>query len=173
MKTSIVSDLLLSDVKNSLVRRRSITTILFSALSLSISVISFIVLITYDFGYKSELEFYISFVMIAFLIAAILQFIFGKKLYYYKPENVPVKCHLYFFDTTSEKLIQAVKTNDINFLKSVVNDYDRGIKMELAYTPNYSIAICQCYKYVPYEYIPDSEVITLTNSEVELLLNVK
>ena len=78
MKTSIVSDLLLSDVKNSLVRRRSITTILFSALSLSISVISFVVLITYDFGYKSELEFYISFVMIAFLIAAILHFTSGS-----------------------------------------------------------------------------------------------
>ena len=83
-----------------------------------------------------------------------------------------MKAQVFYFDTTSEKLFDAIKNKDTNYLKSVYTDIDRGVKLEMAYTDNYSLAICQAYKYVPYEFVPDSDIINLSNEEVDLLLKV-
>ena len=172
MKTSTLSDALLSNVKNNITRRKTILTLLISALNLSISIASFVFLMVYDFGTNNEMKFYISFIMVAFLIIAVLQFLFGERQYYYLPDNTPLKAQVFYFDTTSEKLFDAIKNKNTNDLKSVYTDIDRGVKLEMAYTDNYSLAICQAYKYVPYEFVPDSDIINLSNEEVDLLLKV-
>ena len=63
---------------------------------------------------NNEMKFYISFIMVAFLIIAVLQFLFGKRQYYYLPDNTPLKAQVFYFDTTSEKLFDAIKNKNTN-----------------------------------------------------------
>lgn len=172
MKTSVLSDTLLSKYQDKILRKKSPASWVSFFVVLSVAIASLIFLFSYNFGSDSELKFYVSFVMVAFFIIAVLQFLFGKKRYYYTPDNVVVNACEYYFNTTSDKLFDAIKKGDKDYLKSVSNSVDSGIKLEMAYTDNGSLSVCQSFKYIPYEYLPDSEVVDLSKKEVELLIGL-
>ena len=64
---------------------------------------------------------------------------------------------------------KAIASKDAKALKSYKNESENGLKLELVYSDDFSIARYRLYRYIPFEFQPDSEIIELNAEQVKVL----
>ena len=74
-----------------------------------------------------------------------------------------------YFDTANANVEKAIASKDAKALKSYKNESENGLKLELAYSDDYSVARYRLYRYIPFEFQPDSEIIELNAEQVKVL----
>lgn len=74
-----------------------------------------------------------------------------------------------YFDTANANVEKAIATKDNKALKSYKNTTENGLKLELAYSDDYSIARYRLYRYIPFEFQADSEIIEINAEQVKVL----
>ena len=74
-----------------------------------------------------------------------------------------------YFDTATANVEKAIAAKDAKALKSYKNTTENGLKLELAYSDDHSIARYRLYRYIPFEFQPDSEIIELKAEQVKVL----
>lgn len=77
--------------------------------------------------------------------------------------------HTLYFDTTNANVEKAIASKDAKALKNYKNESENGLKLELAYSNDHSIARYRLYRYIPFEFQPDSEIIELKAEQVKVL----
>lgn len=77
--------------------------------------------------------------------------------------------HTLYFDTTNANVEKAIASKDSKALKNYKNESENGLKLELAYSDDHSIARYRLYRYIPFEFQPDSEIIELKAEQVKVL----
>ena len=77
--------------------------------------------------------------------------------------------HTLYFDTTNANVEKAIASKDAKALKNYKNESENGLKLELAYSDDHSIARYRLYRYIPFEFQPDSEIIELNAEQVKVL----
>ncbi len=75
-----------------------------------------------------------------------------------------------YFDTANANVEKAIAAKDAKALKSYKNESENGLKLELAYSDDYSVARYRLYRYIPFEFQPDSEIIELNADQVKILI---
>ena len=70
---------------------------------------------------------------------------------------------------TDEHGRKSKRATDKKALKSYKNTTENGLKLELAYSDDYSIARYRLYRYIPFEFQPDSEIIEINAERVKVL----
>jgi hypothetical protein len=74
-----------------------------------------------------------------------------------------------YFDTANANVEKAIAAKDAKALKSYKNTTENGLKLELAFSDDHSIARYRLYRYIPFEFQPDSEIIELNAEQVKVL----
>ena len=74
-----------------------------------------------------------------------------------------------YFDTANANVEKAIAAKDAKALKSYKNTTENGLKLELAFSDDHSIARYRLYRYIPFEFQPDSEIIELKAEQVKVL----
>ena len=74
-----------------------------------------------------------------------------------------------YFDTATANVEKAIAAKDSKALKSYKNNSENGLKLELTYSDDYSVARYRLYRYIPFEFQPDSEIIELNAEQVKVL----
>jgi hypothetical protein len=77
--------------------------------------------------------------------------------------------HTLYFDTANANVEKAIASKDAKALKNYKNESENGLKLELAYSDDLSIARYRLYRYIPFEFQPDSEIIELNAEQVKVL----
>ena len=75
-----------------------------------------------------------------------------------------------YFDTATANVEKAIAAKDAKALKSYKNTTENGLKLELAYSDDFSVARYRLYRYIPFEFQPDSEIIELKPEQVKVLI---
>ncbi len=78
--------------------------------------------------------------------------------------------HTFYFDTANANVEKAIAAKDAKALKSYRNTTENGLKLELAYTDDFSVARYRLYRYIPFEFQPDSEIIEINAEQVKVLI---
>lgn len=79
--------------------------------------------------------------------------------------------HSFYFDTTTANIEKAIAAKDAKTLKNYKNTSENGLKLELAYSDDYSIARYRLYRYIPFEFQPDSEIIEIKADQVKIIIS--
>ena len=79
--------------------------------------------------------------------------------------------HTLYFDTANANVEKAIASKDAKALKNYKNESENGLKLELAYSDDLSIARYRLYRYIPFEFQPDSEIIELNADQVKVLIS--
>ena len=74
-----------------------------------------------------------------------------------------------YFDTANANVEKAIAAKDAKALKNYKNATENGLKLELAYSDDYSVARYRLYRYIPFEFQPDSEIIEINAEQVKVL----
>ena len=74
-----------------------------------------------------------------------------------------------YFDTANANVEKAISAKDAKALKSYKNESENGLKLELVYSDDFSVARYRLYRYIPFEFQPDSEIIELNAEQVKVL----
>ena len=74
-----------------------------------------------------------------------------------------------YFDTATANVEKAIAAKDAKALKSYKNESENGLKLELAYSDDHSIARYRLYRYIPFEFQPDSEIVEINAEQVKVL----
>lgn len=78
--------------------------------------------------------------------------------------------HTFYFDTATANVEKAIAAKDAKALKSYKNTTENGLKLELAYSDDFSVARYRLYRYIPFEFQPDSEIIEINAEQVKVLI---
>ena len=76
-----------------------------------------------------------------------------------------------YFDTANANVEKAIAAKDAKALKSYKNTTENGLKLELAFSDDHSIARYRLYRYIPFEFQPDSEIIEINADQVKVLIS--
>ena len=76
-----------------------------------------------------------------------------------------------YFDTANANVEKAIAAKDAKALKNYKNESENGLKLELAYSDDLSIARYRLYRYIPFEFQPDSEIIEIKADQVKVLIS--
>jgi hypothetical protein len=76
-----------------------------------------------------------------------------------------------YFDTANANVEKAIAAKDAKALKSYKNTTENGLKLELAFSDDHSIARYRLYRYIPFEFQPDSEIIEINADQVKMLIS--
>ena len=74
-----------------------------------------------------------------------------------------------YFETANANVEKAIAAKDAKALKSYKNTTENGLKLELVFSDDHSIARYRLYRYIPFEFQPDSEIIELNAEQVKVL----
>lgn len=77
-----------------------------------------------------------------------------------------------FFDTDNASVEKAISAKDAKSLKDYKNSAENGLKLELAYSDDFSIARYRLYRYIPFEFQPDSEIIDINPEQAQILTTI-
>ena len=80
--------------------------------------------------------------------------------------------YTFYFDTANANVEKAITAKDAKALKSYKNETENGLKLELAFSDDHSVARYRLYRYIPFEFQPDSEIINLDADQVKILINL-
>ena len=80
--------------------------------------------------------------------------------------------YTFYFDTANANVEKAIAAKDAKALKSYKNESENGLKLELAFSDDHSVARYRLYRYIPFEFQPDSEIIELNADQVNILINL-
>lgn len=74
-----------------------------------------------------------------------------------------------YFETANANVEKAIAAKDAKALKSYKNTTENGLKLELVFSDDHSIARYRLYRYIPFEFQPDSEIIEINAEQVKVL----
>ncbi len=74
-----------------------------------------------------------------------------------------------YFDTANANVEKAIAAKDAKALKSYKNENENGLKLELAFSDDHSVARYRLYRYIPFEFQPDSEIVEINAEQVKVL----
>lgn len=112
---------------------------------------------------------YLGYGLIGLGIAAF--FVLKDKLIYKPTERVINKRTLGFDLNESKKLISILETKDFKKLSELKrNDNNAGLLLVLYSSPMDSICYAQALQYVPYEYVPVTDILKLDGSDADAFI---
>ena len=76
-----------------------------------------------------------------------------------------------YFETANANVEKAIAAKDAKALKSYKNTTENGLKLELVFSDDHSIARYRLYRYIPFEFQPDSEIIEINADQVKVLIS--
>ena len=74
-----------------------------------------------------------------------------------------------YFDAANANVEKAIASKDTKALKNYKNTTENGLKLELAYSDDHSVARYRFYRYIPFEFQPDGEIVELNTEQVKVL----
>ena len=107
------------------------------------------------------------------LIIGIAQLAFGGKAYIYTPTNSKVYGRVFFCTSgKGQETISAIKSKNWGQLEKLIAHNESGVKLEFVTSKDRQFARCQVLTFIPYNFEPLSDIITLSGEEMEELLKV-
>ena len=107
------------------------------------------------------------------LIIGIAQLAFGGKAYIYTPTNSKVYGRVFFCTSgKGQETISAIKSKNWAQLEKLIANNESGVKLEFVTSKDRQFARCQVLTFIPYNFEPLSDIITLSGEEMEELLKV-
>lgn len=174
MKTYTIIPALIEDINEKIKKQRSRKSWINAAIFGAIFIITTALIVAMNFDEKSSIYFMLMLISISCAIMSLLSILFVKHEFKYLPSNQSIWGKTLYFDTTSvETLKEAIEQHDKKLLIKLLNNEERGIKMELITTDDYQLARYRLFKYVPFEFQSQTENIDIEAATAELLLNIK
>ena len=107
------------------------------------------------------------------LIIGIAQLAFGGKAYIYTPTNSKLHGRVFFCTSgKGQETISAIKSKNWAQLEKLIAHNESGVKLEFVTSKDRQFARCQVLTFIPYNFEPLSDIITLSGEEMEELLKV-
>ena len=107
------------------------------------------------------------------LIIGIAQLAFGGKAYIYTPTNSKLHGRVFFCTSgKGQETISAIKSKNWGQLEKLIAHNESGVKLEFVTSKDRQFARCQVLTFIPYNFEPLSDIITLSGEEMEELLKV-
>lgn len=107
------------------------------------------------------------------LIIGIAQLAFGGKAYIYTPTNSKVYGRVFFCTSgKGQETISAIKSKNWAQLEKLIAHNESGVKLEFVTSKDRQFARCQVLTFIPYNFEPLSDIMTLSAEEMEALLKV-
>ena len=107
------------------------------------------------------------------ILVGIVQLAFGGKAYIYTPTNSKVYGRVFFCTSgKGQETISAIKSKNWAQLEKLIAHNESGVKLEFVTSKDRQFARCQVLTFIPYNFEPLSDIITLSGEEMEELLKV-
>ncbi|MGL5682338.1 MAG: hypothetical protein ACRDDZ_04680 [Marinifilaceae bacterium] len=117
---------------------------------------------------------FLAFASIVGLVVGICNIFTAPKLMVYTPTNS--KIHIYHFEfgiNDYAKTKEILNTGNLHDLLQLEKSDGLSIRLEIAISNDEQLVAYQYFKYIPYEYVPDSDIIYLDWKTAKLFCGVK
>lgn len=143
-----------------------------AAIAFGIAVVAVAVLYAAQISQKSPLYFILGLTAVVGVIMGITTIIFTKKAMYLADGNQRLECRSFFFNTTQNVLTEAIASRNANQLRSLMNNNDSGLRLDVLSSADRSVARYRIYKYIPFEYQPISEIVDIDDATLRVLVEL-
>ena len=107
------------------------------------------------------------------ILVGIVQLASGGKAYIYTPTNSKLHGRVFFCTSgKGQETISAIKSKNWGQLEKLIAHNESGVKLEFVTSKDRQFARCQVLTFIPYNFEPLSDIITLSGEEMEDLLKV-
>ena len=107
------------------------------------------------------------------ILVGIVQLAFGGKAYIYTPTNSKLHGRVFFCTSgKGQETISAIKSKNWGQLEKLIAHNESGVKLEFVTSKDRQFSRCQVLTFIPYNFEPLSDIITLSGEEMEELLKV-
>ena len=107
------------------------------------------------------------------ILVGIVQLAFGGKAYIYTPTNSKLHGRVFFCTSgKGQETISAIKSKNWAQLEKLIAHNESGVKLEFVTSKDRQFARCQVLTFIPYNFEPLSDIMTLSAEEMEELLKV-
>lgn len=171
MKTNNIPETLIEDVKEDIIRYKETKTIVKAVIYIALAIVLGILLMTANIDGKSWTGMCLGFVAIVLLIMGGIE-LFGKKKGM-KYKGVKINAYqVYFKNPSTSEISRAIREKDTVFLKKEVNSTDMGLRVNMIAAEDGSLCRYRMYKYVPFDYQPEGEIVELTKEMVKAFAEI-
>lgn len=173
MKSSI-STKLLEGAEQTICQRAGYKDYIVAALFLISAVALVFVLTKLDLKENSALYFTLWLAVVTATIVGIVKLFTAKKVYFVEATQSPLSQYVLYFEGLSpEELERQLKASNCEKLKKYFCNSEKSLKMELLTSADRNFSKCLIYKFIPYNYEPVSEVMTLPQDVVIAILSMQ
>lgn len=139
---------------------------------LAISLFIAAIILTVNFHPDSASGVYLGVVTLSILgiIFFIIKIISGSKNMVYTPSGSRIKNYSLFFKNEDyDKLVKSFGSGNINSLYNISSGGNSGLRVDIIVSDDGKFAVCQIFKYIPYNYEPASEIYSIKESDIAML----
>lgn len=92
-------------------------------------------------------------------VTFIIKLIFGSNHNVYEPTNCELKNYSFYFKGEETlNLISAIENGNISIMRDILGETNSVVKLDIIISTDNKFAACQIFKYVPYNYEPNSKI---------------
>lgn len=169
-KTNHIPDTLVEGLEG-ITRAKSGKALCRGCIYLVATIIIAVLMVTVEMEKGNWIEMCLGCIGVITLIMTIVSF-FGSKPQL-KVNGVKLDGYEFFFKNPSiVEITRMIENKDADGLRNAMNESDNGLRMNVVISENYDIMRYRMYKYEPFEYKPESEIINIDAATAQFLTNL-
>lgn len=172
MKTNNIPTSLLVGLESNISYRYSVSMYIKVAVYVILTAASVLTLIFADIDSRSSWFFALLSLAIIFALMSIITMFCTKKEPRLSDDNSRLICHTFQINATPSSIIDDIQNHNFKHLKSSVFDGEGGCRLNVLMSDKADVARYILYKYVPFEYQPVSEIITIDKDIAQSLIQL-
>ncbi|MCQ2329631.1 MAG: hypothetical protein MJZ93_03630 [Paludibacteraceae bacterium] len=158
--TNNIPNSLLEDIQSDITYKKSVANLGKGICYIVVGIAAAVLLMVMEIGTSSWEVWGLGFVGTALIIMGFVAIFGSKPDVYYKGEKV-AGYQAFFANPSTAAIGKFIDEKNTETLRKTMNTHDNGLRVNMAMTESGSLCRYRMYKYVPFEYKPEGEIVEI------------
>lgn len=158
--TNNIPNSLLEDIQSDITYKKSVANLGKGICYIAVGIAAAVLLTVLETGTSSWEVWGLGFVGAALIIMGFVVIFGSKPDVFYKGEKI-AGYQAFFANPSTAAIGKFIDDKDTEALRKAMNTYDNGLRVNMTMTGSGSLCRYRMYKYVPFEYMPEGEIVEI------------